>query len=284
MKIILSIALLFCSISFGQELFTFQVPTTQQIQESNISMIVHLYNSYLNDGEINPRYSEIDTITFDPISGRALMITTGGYTQESSTKVFQYNDDSNYPFQAELYFHDYEENYADYEVYRTFEYTYDDNGKMISLALYNDKGKLFDVDYYSYDSKGRLISLKNGNGEIIKGEERYIYDDNTRTYEHIDSYDKTIKYELNEKGDIVATYAPLYSGGFDKNDYENQYDSSGRIISTIRSRDGILISKKEYHYNFDGNLREEAEYFNSQGQWRITKKHLYIYLQDNEGE
>jgi YD repeat-containing protein len=147
------------------------------------------------------------------------------------------------------------------------EYEYVKNSDSRTLTLFDGSGSTLCMIFYNYDKDGKLLeemkSMKTskGNGEYDK----YEYDQNGNRilwlwYQNLDGSGEpyaTYTYEYDDKNNTVRE-CYKYDWGLEKEEYENTYDSEGRIIEhKSLAENGSTYT---YEYDSESNLIREQEY------------------------
>lgn len=149
--------------------------------------------------------------------------------------------------------------YDNGELVAEYKRSYDDRGNLTSLVTWDHTGLIaFPRAHasYTYDENGRLLTVTHRNGIGIKtGSDTYTYDDEAGTVAWDGTYDTQTKW-LTEAGAPLRTVTHSEVGGGDLETlYE--YDDLGRNTKVISSQNGTVFSTVEFRYDSQDRIVEE---------------------------
>lgn len=135
-----------------------------------------------------------------------------------------------------------------------YEFTYDENDRLIKEVNTLTYGDTVSVVEYVYNEKGLLIQTVKPRDNGKKAVTDYIYDENDLLVKTVftDSlgFETVYEYSYTEEGWLCGY---VFTGVFGNETYNAYYDENGRIIKETFA-EGEEISS-EYNYTFDENGR-----------------------------
>lgn len=180
------------------------------------------------------------------------------------------------------------------EADRSREYEYDKNGNLISTRVYTD-GKLYDKIFYEYDKNGNCIKLISDIVIEYKYDEKGNMTEETR-YDEAGKVTSVRRYSYDRKGN--NTRLELFEANGDlRLQTTNTYNSSGKLLTTKETYpDGDLKVLIKYKYDKMNNVLTETsetpekitlrEYeYNRNGKmlfYRISALDTSVFADENE--
>lgn len=147
------------------------------------------------------------------------------------------------------------------------EYTYDDNGKIISAIAYDTNGEIGSIYEYSYEKDFRGNDLEKeyrysaGDGRLL-GWVEHEYDETgkeirTREYGNDGDLNAYFSYEYDEFGRVIRMIETSSAGT--EIDYDYEYDSMGNCYKMYMNNIyGEITHWFEYEYDENGNVTKEV--------------------------
>ena len=139
---------------------------------------------------------------------------------------------------------------------KTYEYTYDELGRMLSMKRYAD-GKFDMESFRTYNQETYTEEVYNYAMEYSHSITTYDMDDKPlKSVSYL--YDETgnekvyseTTYDYDEMGQLIKINEEVKKiSGYDGlTEYEHVYDDHGNVVSTVEIRHDTIVSKKEYEY------------------------------------
>ncbi|MBE6607046.1 MAG: RHS repeat protein [Ruminococcaceae bacterium] len=160
----------------------------------------------------------------------------------------------------------------------TVDYTYDENGKLITALETSSNGSEYRVDYI-YDENGRLIRedeiIDDGMVTIVE----YAYDESDKILKETNYYNEyVIDYTYDAKGNLVEEKRSGKSASLDYT-YEYIYDENGLLVRENQLSYFGSVSKEvkitvDYTYDDAGNLIKKILDYKRYGMI-YTRTYLY---------
>lgn len=142
-----------------------------------------------------------------------------------------------------------------------YEYSYTQDGLMLSCKIYNTRDQLLRVYTYTYNAEGKCLTERC---ETDDGWEQktYTYDENGRniatTYINSDGLQQAAEFTYDEKGNLLSDKGRASDGGWYEFSYT--YDAKGNRLTEQKSDSDDTWHKYSYTYDAKGNrLTEKLE-------------------------
>lgn len=142
----------------------------------------------------------------------------------------------------------------------TKEYTYDSDDRILKetwTESYGEYNNTYYIDEYTYDDNGNVLTNyhKYHDSESTTTY-KYVYDKNGNVLEK-KSGDSVTKYAYDEKGN--STKIERYTKSAISEWTENTYDEKGNITKSVKyDADGAVIAVRESVFDDNGNLTSES--------------------------
>lgn len=124
--------------------------------------------------------------------------------------------------------------YSDGEIVRTYSYTYDENGNVLTQTILYESSSSETVITYTYDENGRVNSKLT-----------------VDTW--LEDKGKLEEYTYDERGNVIATQTTYDDAEPEAITREYTYDDNGNIVKCIRGEEGQTYID-EYTYDENGNV------------------------------
>ena len=169
------------------------------------------------------------------------------------------------------------------DIYRRYEYEYEESGKWKKFVEYNGQGDIFSYGEYEYDEAGHV--LKDEYHGIAEGIEHYYtyqyryneagYIEKEICYVEDGSIGYWHEYKYDEVGHQLSELAYGSDGIYRR--IECKYDKNGEVIKRTCIKDGEVTSHSEYCRDEWGNVTEERSLGK---EWHDTYEYEYetIYV------
>lgn len=204
----------------------------EQVQyDNNGNTILSAKNTYDENGNIYQmfRYYEGDTEKID------ITLDENGNWQ----KVFWYINDN---------------------MHRSYDYSFDKNGNMLSETEYISDGSKFNHIENTYDSDGKLLKTTRTNyfGEETVYTDEYTYDADNKLIAETSRIDNELfiltEYTYDAKGNILTEKAF---------NYYDDIKTAKELIEYTCDADGNILTEVRYSYNAEGKKEENIKIINT---------------------
>lgn len=161
------------------------------------------------------------------------------------------------------------------EVEQTYEFTYDDAGRVIEKVSHGLEGDVT-TENFEYNEQGDIVkaeSHSSDNHTEIR-ETEYVYDENGKITKETSTRTAYSQSEMHTEYDDHGNKI-RETVGDRSNNYEYTYDESGRIATMLRHALGLKDQKTEYTYDENGNTVKTVKYNPDSPDIKDVTEHVY---------
>ena len=131
---------------------------------------------------------------------------------------------------------------------KRIETRYDDRDKAVEVTAFDSAGSLVSRVEITRDAHGNPVEETQYYGDVVR------FGPGSTSTEEIESLTE------EEKAEIAAAVAQVFSPGMVMSKQIHKYDSKGRLIESTLTMMGMVVNRQTFSYDEAGNKAEEVSY------------------------
>jgi hypothetical protein len=134
---------------------------------------------------------------------------------------------------------------------------YDDKGRRIEVTFVANDGRINHVESFAYNAAGKLEQETHRNADgTMRNAQTYSYDSKGRRSDWIIYRPDGVPQQrtnstYDDKGREIGSTVYRSDGSIAMSETRS-YDDQGNLKERLRHRDGVLVSRETFSYEFDG--------------------------------